>query len=189
MTTSLGKRFPATLKLMCFLLRFVRFIINLTSAFWKDMYPKSYPWKGMYSMYSALHEGDKNSSVVRTLLALLISLHYCWLLIPLREIHLVSLCLSFSSVGFLEELPSLCQKMIHNKNEALQTLPKEGDANMKSFKSNSAVKYTHYHLPRSVGPVAHHCHCKQSSELGEAFLAKGDNPYLCLHSQHKQWLS
>lgn len=102
-TTSLGKHFPATSKWMSFLLHFVRLIINLTSAFEKIRIPKSYPLKDKYSVYSALHRGDKDSSVVRTLLALFISLHLCWLHIYLQEIHLFSLCLSFSSVGFFEE--------------------------------------------------------------------------------------
>lgn len=101
---SLGKHFPATSKLMSFLLHFVRFIINQTSAFVQIHIPKSYPLKDKFSVYSALHMGDKDSSVVRTLLALFISLHFCWLnSLYLQEIHLFSLCLSFSSVGFFEE--------------------------------------------------------------------------------------
>lgn len=102
-TTSLGKHFPATSKLMSFLLHFVRFIINLTSVFEKICTPKSYLLKDKYSVYSALHVGDKDGSVVRILLALFISLHFCWLHIYLKEIHLFSLCLSFSSVIFFEE--------------------------------------------------------------------------------------
>lgn len=43
---------------------------------------------------------------------------------------------------------------------------------MKNFKSSSAIKYTHYNVPKSMGPIAHHRHYKQSSELCEAFLAR-----------------
>lgn len=123
-TTSLGKHFPATSKLMCFLLHFVRFI-NLTSGFWKDMCSEKLPMKRYVFQVFCIARGKKgrfsgwdSPCTIHVLAPLLTSY--------ISKGNPASLCLSFSSVRFFEEQPKLCQKMIHNNKRGPTNNSKSG---------------------------------------------------------------